>query len=296
MKMKLPPILALATLAAAPLWPMASAEEPPRGPSSHDALFLPLDFYPTHREALRLSDDQMRELQRIAEGMRGPAEKLEAEMRDRGRALHEIISRNPVDADAAMERFKAVLQAENEMKALQFRSRIAMRRVLTPEQNEKAQRLAASERPPSGGSGAAEIQEKLQLVRQEIRRRSPGGEPPREALEMIERIEQAVRQGHLQEAGKQLDSILGHLRKERGESDARRPDGAAQSQPDGLEQRMRHISELAKRTEKPELREQLQGALRRLREAAETGDREAIERTLNAIEPALREASKDTPK
>ena len=314
-------------------------------------MFLPLDFYPKHREALGLSDDQVREMQGIAQGMREPAEKIEAEMRERTKALHEAVQQNPVDREKVMHSFEKVLQAENQMKMLQFRTRIAMRGQLTPEQYSKAAALAKKEGVARGGGSAGELQAKLQQVREELRKRTGGSELPREIVEKLERIEQAAKQGRVDEAREQLDAILRHLREESGSrppaqgkrpegasqpggeveqrmrmlaekmekttdpeqreqlqqqmrklrenqqrasagTDRKRPEGAAQADGAELKKRIHQIAEMAERTDNPEVRERLQGAVRGLREAAESGNREAIEKIMRSIEPVLRESGK----
>ena len=59
----------------------------------------------------------------------------------------------------------------------------------------------------------------------------------------------------------------------------------------GLEERARKFAEAAQRTEDPKTREQLQGAVQRLRQAAESGDRAALEKVLDESEPILRAAA-----
>jgi Spy/CpxP family protein refolding chaperone/ribosomal protein S20 len=349
MKNKLGISILIATLTAGALRQPVMAEEPSRATVAYGVIFLPLDFYAKHREALGLSEDQMHELQRIAEGMREPAQKLEGLMHERTKAMHEAISQNPIDPEKAMDRFQEVLKAENEMKALQFRARIAMRKVLTSEQFSKVGSIVKKAAAAQGGAASGEMREMFEQVRREIAKRSGGGAPPRELVEKLEQIEQAVKHGHEEEAKQQLKGILHQLREEHGSgepakakraegserpgagieqemrkiaeaiehttdpeqrerlqkqmgklresqerarasSGGKRPDeGAAGAE--GLEKRMREIAEAAKRTDNPERRERLQGALKALREATESGNREAIQDIMRAIEPVLREVS-----
>lgn len=316
------------------------AEEPKRESAGPGPVLVPFDFYPRHREELRLNEDQVREMQRLAEGMRDSGQKLEAERRERTKAFQELMAQSPIDSEKAMDRFQAVLKAENEMKVLQLRSGIAMRNALTSEQAAKLQPLAQKERASQGGQNPAEIREMFQQVKEEIRKRSEG-EPPREVVERMEQIERAARQGRMGEAKGQLEAMLRHLRNEPGSHPSAdgKPTGDAQraereqqmraikekiehtddpeqrerlqqqmrklsggkehersaspsdAPKEGLEKRMREIGAAAKRTDDPELREQLHGALKGLREAAESGNHEAVEKIMRAIEPALRKAA-----
>ena len=349
MKHPLIPSLVLAAFGVGALHLPVAAAEPARAVVAHGIALLPLDFYLDHRDALDLSKDQVREIQGIVQGMREPGERMEAEMRERTQALHEAIQQNPVDQERVMQSFEKVLQAENQMKMLQFRTRLAMRSQLTAEQYSKAAALAKEGGVARGGRNAGELNASLQQVRDEIRKRS-GGDLPREVVEKLERIEQAAKQGRVDEAREQLTGMLRHLREESGvraSAQGQRPGGAerpageieqrmrmiaekmekttdpaqreqlqqqmrklrengqharvgagrdrSDSAPQGgggdLKMRIQQIAEKAEHAKNPEVRERLQGAVRGLREAAESGDREAVEKIMRAIEPVLRESN-----
>ncbi len=252
------PALAIAVLSATALPRPTFAEESPASSGAQAILMLPIEFYPEHRSDLGLSDDQMHEIQRIAEGMREPAQKIQEEMMARNRALQEAVSSSPVEMENAMERFRGVVSAENEMKSLQFRSRLAIRNMLTPEQFSKVQAFAAKAGGSRGGAGPNDIREKLQQLRQEIARRSSGGEPPREMVERLEQIEQAAKQGRVDEARQQLEAMLHHLRREGTQNQ-----GGAD-----VEQQMRKLAQELERTSEPQQRERIEQQLRTLRESA----------------------------
>src|SRR6266511_2239146 len=165
------------------------AEEAARDSAAQVPVFLPFDFYPRHREELGLNEEQVREMQRIADGMREAAKKSEAERARRTKALQEVVSRNPIDLEQAMESFQAVLNAENELKALQFRGGLTMRNALSPEQFGKLQSLAPKESASRRVEVRAEFHERLQQLKREVHQRL-GGEPPREIMERIEQIEE----------------------------------------------------------------------------------------------------------
>lgn len=303
------------------------AAEPESRPAPPGIGFVPPDFYPKHREELGLSDEQMQAMKQTVEGMRERGEKIQAELRDRSQALQTEIGKTPVDPEKAMERFRAMLQAENEMKGLQFGTQLALRKVLRPEQEEKIRDLVKNGGPSPEGSAARELREKLQKVRQEIARRS-GGNIPREGVEMLERIEQNVRQGNTVEAKGQLENLLRNLegreaggpqpqpdlsrqlaklqealkntneRLERMEQKMqkspapqgdveKRREGGPQKEGAAMEKQVRRMAEAAERTDDPQKREKLQGAINQLREAASAGNREAVEKILRSVEPLL---------
>src|SRR3978361_1844535 len=91
------PTLILTALAAGSLWQSALAEEPSRRSLATPSMLFPFDAYAKHREAIGLSEDQVKEFGRIAEGMGDAARKLENERRERTEALQEVVSQRPID-------------------------------------------------------------------------------------------------------------------------------------------------------------------------------------------------------
>jgi Spy/CpxP family protein refolding chaperone len=283
--------LALSILTATAL-PLLAQEAKPGANAARGAAFRALEYLPKFREELGLKDDQMQAMQRIAEGMQEPARRLEAEMRERAGNLEVAVAKEPVDQERVMDLFRAVLKAENEMKVLHFQSRLAMRKVLTTEQYAKLQTLAAKG-ADKGGAPAGDLRERFEQVKREIAKRTAGSEPPREVAEMLGQIERALREGRAEEAKQRLGEILHNLKAEHG---SRGPAEPARAGAEALEKRAREVAEVAQRTDNPELRERLQGAMKGLQEAAKSGNREAMEQILRAIEPVLREAQRSQKK
>lgn len=213
MKSSCVPALLLAIVAAGLSAPPLFAGEPPRDPAAPKPVFVPFDFYPRHREELGLNDDQLREMQRLSDQMRESALTLEAERRERTKTLQDAMAQDSIDPKKAMELFEGVLKIENEIKALQFRNGIAMRNLLTPAQVARLLPLAIKDKK-AGIASPEVLDEKLQQLRAEIRKRSAGGEPSREVVAKVEQIERAAREGHVTEARAQIDEMLRTLRGE----------------------------------------------------------------------------------
>jgi Spy/CpxP family protein refolding chaperone len=206
----------------------STAQEPARESPAQAAVFVPFDFYPRHREELGLNEEQVREMQRIAEGMHETARKSEAERAERTKALQEVLSRNPVDVQRAMECFQAVLNAENELKALQFRGGLVMRNALSPEQFGKLQTLATKESASQRVEVRAEFHERIQQLKREVHQRL--GEPPPEIIERIRQIEELAKEGRLGDAKNQLEQVLRRLRNQSEPADKSRVGGKPTNQ------------------------------------------------------------------
>jgi hypothetical protein len=263
----LPTLIATALITGG-LSQSAPAEEPPRRAPAGPPMLIPFEAYAKHREAIGLSDDQVKELSRIAEGMGEAGRKLEGERRERTEALQEAVSQRPIELEKAMERFQAVLKVEDEMKALQFRSGLAVQNLLSPEQAAKLQAIAAKVQGSRDGSAlgndASAVREKLEQLKGELRKRG-GGELSKETVNSLERVEQAAQAGKLEEARKQLEGLLAQLGQE---GDARRKGTkeTADRQPSAADiERMisKTKSELAEASD-PEKRERLQQQLAKL--------------------------------
>jgi hypothetical protein len=259
--MKRFPLVPTILLAAGLLSPSAQAQEPSKRPAPAPPALIPFEAFVKFREALGLSEDQVREIGRIAEGMGDAGRKLESERRERTEALQEALAQRPIDLEKAMPRFQGVLQVENEMKALQFRSMVAAQNVLSPEQAEKVRAIAAKMQGSRDGSpagAAADLRERLDQIRVQLRKRH-GGELPKEAVAMLERIEQAAQEGKLAEAKNQMEGLLAQLGNA-GEAPKKNPkDPGANAQPSPAEINqaiMKTEKELAESTE-PGKREKL---------------------------------------
>lgn len=218
MKFKSVPVL-LATILTCGFFaePLAAGETPRKEPRRDSgvgkAIFVPFDFYPRHRDELGLNAGQLSEMQRLADQMRESAQSLEAERRERTKALQDAMAEvSPIDSKKAMELFEAVLRVENELKALQFRNGLAMRNLLTPAQVALLQPIAAKDKAAGLASTSDGLDEKLQQLRGAIRKRAKGGEPAPEVVAKVEQIERAAREGRVNEARTQIDEMLRDLR------------------------------------------------------------------------------------
>jgi Spy/CpxP family protein refolding chaperone len=117
-------------------------------PAAH-ALDLPRLIKPetltAHREALALTAEQQTELTRIYESAKAEASPLEEAVRKEETALAELLRGESLETSAAESKFSALLAAENQVKRWQFKTLLALRGVLTPEQIEKAAALESKD-------------------------------------------------------------------------------------------------------------------------------------------------------
>ena len=117
-------------------------------PAAH-ALDLPRLIKPetltAHRESLAFTAEQQTELTRIYESAKAEASPLEEAVRKEETALVELLRGESLETSAAESHFSALLAAENQLKRWQFKTLLALRGVLTPEQIEKAAALESKD-------------------------------------------------------------------------------------------------------------------------------------------------------
>lgn len=318
MKTKLIPATLVCVLAG---FTVAKATaEPTPVTVSHGIMFLPPDFYHDHREALGLNEDQLREMQRIADVTNKEVAGLKGDMEERTKALHEVMDKHPANAGVAAAKLRELLEVESVIKVEQLGARIAIRNVLNADQFAKLTQIVRTATTGKEGGTSAKLKEMFEQVKQEIRRRSERGEPPRELMEQLEQIEKSFHDGNLDGAERHLDRILRTLRgesgehreqgardeeaerRERSERTEKGPRGEGPGRGEEMERRERpahgerggdasleqRISRLeAVQTDDPDLREHLQQAMARLKEARTSGDDDVIADILNAIESKL---------
>ena len=262
-----------------------------RTPIAKATALLPFEFYPRNRKELGLTAEQVSEMERLANGIHQSVQDFEAERGQRTRELQETMAEIPVDVEKATAHFQAVLEVEDKLKTLQFRSGVTMRNTLSADQLRKLQVLATSESAVRGAGVRAELTERLQHLRSEIYKRTAGEVPP-EIVARLKEIEQSVSAGRFSEAKNQLEQILQRLRHDS------EPDAAVATKPsvipaDGAASVAQDLDAITGRVEQlkdPELRAALHAALRGAQDAMAANNYAAAKVVVSAVEFALQKS------
>jgi hypothetical protein len=157
-----------------------------------------------HREVLAFTPEQEAELKRIFESAKAEAAPLEAAVQREENSVNETLRATDLDPTAAEAKFGALLEAEGKLKQLQFKTLLALRGVLTPEQIEKAVSLEGQTRTVNAPLMAT-IEEKAGRLKAafdglEIK-------PAPELQAEGERIRSLIQSGDLAAAGSALDAL-----------------------------------------------------------------------------------------
>lgn len=173
-----------------------------------DALDLPRLIKPetltAHREALAFTSEQETELTRIYESAKEEARPLEEAVRKEESALQDLLRKETLEPGSAEANFSALLTAENQLKQLQFKTLLALRAVLTPEQIEKAVTLESRDTQAQAPLMAT-IESKAQRLKNAFD--SLGIKPNSDLESKGEHIRGLIEAGDLADAEAALDAL-----------------------------------------------------------------------------------------
>lgn len=154
---------------------------------------------------LQLTADQESQMTRIVTEARSKAEPVEEALKTRQQDLQDMLRKSDTTADAASAQLAKVLEAEASIKHLQLRTLIALRDVLTPEQQKKAQALSAP-KVAARSDLEARVTAKANRLKTAV---DALGEHPTEAMKSRgAEIEALMKHGDLKAADAALDKLI----------------------------------------------------------------------------------------
>jgi len=207
-----------------------AADKPPKSDPFAGLLAAP-DQLMKGREQLGLDAAQQKRLREIHDANFPAYREKTAAVPEAQSALRAVLEKQPLDEKEATARFDALLAAERAVKEIEFRTLVAARAVLTPEQFGKMgmlQRGTSSSK--STDSRESEIKEKLERLQAIIKERERAGKPPREHEKALRELERAVREKDIEKAEPLVNELLRAL----GE----KPAGAAPGMDKGTGRRL----------------------------------------------------------
>jgi len=163
------------------------------------------DLIASVREELALTEDQQSKLNAQLSEARQQAEPLEQVVKEQQKALNHLLKDSTTSAEAASVQLTKLIEAEAAVKQLQLRTLIGVRDVLTPEQQQKAQKLGPPKMAAKGGAESP-VMVKAGKLRAAI---EALGVPPTEAMKTRgAEIEALIKSGDLAAADTALDKLI----------------------------------------------------------------------------------------
>lgn len=154
---------------------------------------------------LGLTQDQEEKMMTLVKDVMAEAEPVEKQVREYEKKLTRLLRQPSTTAAEAEAALTPLLAAEAEVKKLRLRTLLALRDVLTPEQQAKAVTLAPS-RQGKRSSAEAQVKEKAQRLKTAV---DALGVPPTRAMQARgEAIVSLMRAGDYGAADKALDQLI----------------------------------------------------------------------------------------
>lgn len=154
---------------------------------------------------LGLTKDQEEKMTTLVKEVMAEAEPVEKQVREHEKELTRLLRQPSTTAAEAEAALTPLLAAEAEVKKLRLRTLLALRDVLTPEQQAKAVTLAPS-RQGKRSSAEAQVKEKAQRLKTAV---DALGVPPTQAMQARgQAIVSLMRAGDYDAANKALDQLI----------------------------------------------------------------------------------------
>ena len=171
--------------------------------------FFPPEVVMLAREQIGLTQAQQEVIRARAEKMQQRSEELRGKLEREAAALATLAKQKRVDEPAIIEQLDKVLDAEREVKHLHLGLLVAIKNLLTPEQQAKLQEIAKD-----GGAQLVEatrkrLTQKVEDVQAGAQRWADSGRDPSAIAQAMEhRVKVLMDAGKVTEAEAELDRIL----------------------------------------------------------------------------------------
>jgi Spy/CpxP family protein refolding chaperone len=193
-------------------WMVAAAPAAAQSPRDLLELTLPPELVLGEAEAIGLSAAQRQAVQRIQSELRPALPPLLRRIREERDALVTLLRAENPDEDAVLRRFESLDASETELKRLRLRMTVAIKRVLTAEQQSRAQALQAKRLADGGaGMGPESLPEKLRRVKEGLEQWKREGRDVTPLRELWDRFREAEDKGFYRQARQALDEALALL-------------------------------------------------------------------------------------
>lgn len=123
---------------------------PPPGGRGLGGSFFPVELIMRNQQAVGLSTEQQETIRDATQKAAPRFSELQWKLSAEEESLQNLIKGHEGESEKVLTQFDKVLQIENEMKRLQFGLLLAIKNVLTPEQQAKLTEIKERERPPRG--------------------------------------------------------------------------------------------------------------------------------------------------
>ncbi len=197
--------LALVILAA---WSGVALAQRPADDPVH-ALLPPPEVLIQHRAQIGLSDEQIEKIGAHLENLGPTAQPHETKRKDALARLTQLLAAEQIDEEAAQKQLDRVLAAERELRQLHVQTLIRIRNELTADQRRAVAEIRQALLP--GKEVERRLQAKIAQIEKEVQKRAEAGQPPFEAVQLMQKFPELMKNGQVREAEALLDRVLDML-------------------------------------------------------------------------------------
>lgn len=238
---------------------------------------------------LSLTPEQESRMSAVLREAKEKGAPAEATLRERQKALQEMLRSPSGTADAASDLLVQILEVEGDLKQLHLRTLFALRDMLTPDQRQKALELAASK--PVAQQGDLESRVRAKVARLQAAVQSLGEGPTEGMKKRGEPIQAMIQEGNWQAADAALDSLVADAGLDELDKNTGAPDFASydpgDTAVDALRQRLESVKDRARELVSIPVMRRLMKARDALEQAKASQDATAAGRILTFAEKEL---------
>ncbi len=198
----------------ASLCPLFAKDESKKVPDPFAGAFFPPELVFMAHDRIALTPEQQQAFRALVEKAQPRSDELRARLEKKSAALAALVKQERVDEAAVLTQLDKVLDAERELKHLHVGLGMAIKNLLTPDQQSKLREIAKGGTAQLGEDVRKRLTEKVERVKAGATKMAEGGTDPSAILKaMDEKFRPLLEAGKVIEAEAELDRVLEQLTK-----------------------------------------------------------------------------------
>jgi Spy/CpxP family protein refolding chaperone len=194
---------------------LLAADKPTSQTDPFAGAFFPPELIMQAREQISMSPQQLEAVQARVTKTQPQSEELRKKLELETAALAALVKAERVEETAVLAQLDKVLDAERELKHLHISLVIALKNLLTPDQQAKLREMTKEGGAQFAEATRARLTEKMERVKAGAQAWAAGGRDPSDVLRAMEqKFKPLIESGKVVEAEAELDRALEQLKPE----------------------------------------------------------------------------------
>lgn len=176
---------------------------------SIDTLLPPPGWFRRHAEQLGIDVDTRQKIEQVYQEKEPAYHQLKYKVERLAGELYPSLTADPLNEESIVQRMKALMKAENELKLYQVHVRVSILSQVSAEQRQAARELAEKTPPPTNWRGG--VAARVERVRELCKHLIDSGESVTKVEERMKRIDKTFAQGAVVAGLEELDQLIRDL-------------------------------------------------------------------------------------